>query len=107
MSPAIAAPVIALAAYRLWRLLALDELTRPLRARLFRTGPEGTRDPRFGSALYWLRCPWCSGTWLSALATLAADLLVDGGLEAPVLAGAAAAAMTGILGAHDPSAFSE
>lgn len=107
MSPIVAIPVVALASYRLWRLLALDVITLPIRVWLFCIDPEGEREPRFGSALYWLHCPWCSGTWLSALVTLAADRTIDGGLQAPVLVAAAAAALTGLLGAHDPDAFGE
>lgn len=107
MSPVVAIPVIALASYRLWRLLALDVITLQIRVWLFRIDPEGEREPRFGSALYWLHCPWCSGTWLTALVTLAADRTIDGGLQVPVLSAAAAAALTGLLGAYDPDAFGE
>lgn len=43
-----------LAGAGLWRLVAADTITEPLRIRLIR--PEGWWD-RF------LGCPWCSGTW--------------------------------------------
>lgn len=44
------------AAYRLWRLIAEDDITKPLRDKLQRTG--------------WARdlteCPWCLGSWIAA-----------------------------------------
>lgn len=50
------AALIALAAYRLWRLIAEDEITDPLRDRLL--GNE------WASKL--VECPWCLGAWVTA-----------------------------------------
>lgn len=54
------------AAYRVWRLLAVDTILDPVRDRLF---------PNHDS--YWsifLSCPWCAGFWVT-LAWWAAWLL--------------------------------
>ena len=46
--------LLAGAAYRCWLLLAVDDISAPLRTRL---------DERVSG---WLDCPWCAGAWLSA-----------------------------------------
>lgn len=86
------AVVIALASYRTWALIALDEITAPLRRPLAR------RD----NWLYrFVRCPWCLGFWITVGATALTDALVADGIPAPVLVGAAAAAGTALLGQRD------
>lgn len=63
--------VLALAAYRLWRLAALDSFAPLVWARDRAVGarfdeddyPAGARRPLLAE---WLTCPWCSGLWLSA-----------------------------------------
>jgi hypothetical protein len=52
--------VVGLVAYRVWRLLAVDELTATLRERL---GPR-TYD--------FVTCPWCFGFWATVAIGLAA-----------------------------------
>lgn len=53
--------LLALAAHRLWRLLAWDELTEPLRLRLVRYNK-----PRYRADLaHWIQCGWCLGFWVS------------------------------------------
>lgn len=64
--------LLSLAAYRLWRLLAEDDiLERPRRwfLRLPRTWNDGDAIPkkyRNEWALF-LTCPWCAGAWLSLI----------------------------------------
>jgi len=55
--------VLALAAYRLFRLLAWDTLTRPLRERWF--GPDDAEV--LAGYAYLVRCPWCLGAYVSVL----------------------------------------
>jgi len=59
-------PFLALAVYRVWRIIAVDQITGPIRARfLFRDGP----------AWQWIAdligCPWCLGWWLSGVGAVA------------------------------------
>lgn len=54
-----------LVTYRIWRLLAVDEITEPCRYWL------STRKGTFWAWLYkGLTCPWCFGLWLSAIVGL-------------------------------------
>lgn len=60
----IAAVLLSLATYRVWRIFAVDPITEPIRARfLFRDG------------LVWewvadlVTCPWCLGWWLAGVAS--------------------------------------
>jgi hypothetical protein len=67
--------LLALAAYRLWRLIGIDEITAPIRdrvtGRLWASG-EDTRWERYHPTLDKLiGCPWCLGAWVSLAATLA------------------------------------
>lgn len=94
-----AAALIAWAGYRIWALIALDEVSRKLRLRIF---DETRRWPRARRWLkLWWMCPWCAGSWIVIAITAATDLLVDGGLPAPVLVAIAAAAGTALLGGND------
>lgn len=67
--------LLGLAAYRVWRLLAQDDiLDRPRNwiLRLPRDWEEGKPIPRTyreGLGLF-LRCPWCAGAWVSAIVYL-------------------------------------
>lgn len=78
-----------LAAYRLWRLVALDTITAGIRDRL----PSRVVDP--------LTCPWCAGAWTSA-ALFVAIQAVEPFTSWPMLAVCAAAASTvvGLIGAN-------
>lgn len=73
--------LLALASYRLWRLLADDDITdRPRRwalnlGREWQPGddaPDGYRE-RWG---LFLTCPWCAGAWISGLVYLTWVLLL-------------------------------
>jgi len=60
----IALVPLTLATWRLWRIIAVDSITEPIRARfLFRDGPlwEWVADL--------VTCPWCLGYWLSGATT--------------------------------------
>lgn len=93
------AATIAWASYRVWALIALDEITRKIRLRVF---DETRRFPTFRKWLkLWWMCPWCAGSIITFGITLATDLLVDGGVPAPVLVALAAAAGTALLGGND------
>lgn len=83
--------VLMLAAYRLWRLLALDDLTRDVRERF------GARlHPRLEAAIY---CPWCLGFWCCVAVFGLASIWVS--LPLVVAQVAAASTVVGFLGAHD------
>lgn len=82
--------LMALAAYRAWRLLALDTiLDRPREALLERMGDK-TAD--------FISCPWCAGAWLSAgvLAVTAQFTSVP----LPFLQWAAVSALVGLIGSN-------
>lgn len=91
--------VIALASYRIWALIALDEITRPLRRRLF-TAVRSEKE-LFKWFKLWLMCPWCAGSWITAAVTVLADVFVTNGVPSPVLVGVAAATGTALLGGND------
>lgn len=94
-----AAVLIAWGSYRAWAVIALDEISRKIRQRVF---DETKRFPTFRKWLkLWWMCPWCAGTWITVGITILTDRLVDGGLPAPVLVAVAAAAGTALLGGND------
>jgi len=87
--------VIAMAAYRVWALLALDTITKRPRKALF---TEARSDRRLYAWLkLFLKCPWCAGFWITALITIAIRRRVP----APYLVLWAAAAGTALLGGND------
>lgn len=58
----LALPLLTLASYRAWRLVALDTITEPIRSWvIFRDGPFW----EWFSAL--ITCPWCAGFHISVL----------------------------------------
>ena len=93
------AATIAWASYRVWALIALDEITRKIRLGVF------DETKRFSTFRKWLKlwwmCPWCSGAWITFAVTAATDILVRTGVPAPVLVALAAAAGTALLGGND------
>ena len=88
------AVLIAFASYRLWAFIALDTITRSIRVKLFKNG-------RHRWLKEWWTCPWCAGSWITAGVTWLTDIVVDGGVIAPVLVGIAAASGTALLGGND------
>lgn len=93
------AVTIAWASYRVWALIALDTLTIGIRRRIFTEVDESRRVRKW--LKLWLKCPWCAGAWVTIAVTVATDVIVDGGIPAPVLVGAAACAGTALLGGND------
>jgi hypothetical protein len=80
--------LIGAASYRLWRLIAVDAITEPLRDRWL---------PHLSE--WWdslVTCPWCLGSWIAFGVTWATDAVV--GLPVPFLVGLAAAVVVGVLG---------
>ncbi len=55
------ATLLALAAYRCWRLLGWDDITEPARLWAVRFGKDGYR----AKLAAFLQCGWCLGTWLA------------------------------------------
>lgn len=53
--------VLGLAAWRVWHLLALDDVTAPIRGRLVRKG-NGQQRKRLEE---WIECPYCLGFWIA------------------------------------------
>lgn len=80
--------LIALAAFRLWRLAALDGITETPRERVYTHTPAWVEDL--------VQCPHCLGSWLAFGVTWLTDATI--GLEAPVLVALAAAALVGFIG---------
>lgn len=64
------AALLALAAYRAFRLAAWDDITEPLRLRLVRYGRKDYRE-RLAT---FIQCPYCLGAWI-AIAWWAAWML--------------------------------
>ena len=57
------AVLLGLAVYRVWRIIALDSITEPLRAPLI-----ARTDQRvWGWVWDLLSCPWCIGFWLNGV----------------------------------------
>ncbi len=74
--------ILGLVSYRIWRLIAVDDLTAPVR-------PSG----RVGS---FLACAWCAGFWITIGVTALVWWLW--GLENVWLAGGVATVIVGWLG---------
>lgn len=102
-------PLLALAAFRVWRLVAEDDLTDRPRRWLLRLGDQWREDGdpvpddyRAGLAAF-LVCPWCLGFWLAAgwwLAWLATDEWATG-LAVPFAMSAAVGIVRGRLDPPD------
>lgn len=93
----LTALLIGVAGFRLWRIIARDTITEPLRAPLIKHS-----DNRM---MAWLLdlilCPWCAGFWITGLLTIAVDLHYRWpGIE-PILVWFAASAVCGFLGRAD------
>jgi hypothetical protein len=113
--------ITALSVYRLWRLVARDAITQRWREQIYnRWPPDAARahgimrwSPDLRESVYSARpvsrprpkvswfakavdCPWCSGAWLCAVATLAVD--ASFGVVWPLAWWAALSAAVGLLG---------
>jgi len=86
--------ILTLAAYRLWRLLALDSLTaRPRDAILDRDGPV------WGWLADGVYCPWCLGFWC-CVAVFGGTHALATPLALWPLQAAGASTLVGLIGAH-------
>lgn len=99
--------LLALACYRVTRLVTMDKITEPIFDRL-RFGLErrwyekhdGGSDTHFNSKLaFMLSCPWCIGFWVSGAGTLLVSLAY--GLDYPILTWFALSTVVGFLGRFD------
>lgn len=57
--------VLALASYRITRLLIQDEILSPIRDKIWNKWP-----PETNKITYLLTCYWCLGAWISAIVTV-------------------------------------
>lgn len=55
--------ILALAAYRVTRMITHDTIFNRLRERIWRVSPP--EKERLG---YWITCEWCSGVWVASTA---------------------------------------
>lgn len=62
------AVVLALATFRITRLIGWDDLTAPFRGWVVGWSENGDHERQWAFAL--LSCPWCVGWWVSLLAAL-------------------------------------
>lgn len=76
--------LLTLAAYRLWRFVARDDLTVGLRMRV----PDRVAEP--------LVCPWCAGTWIAVGTIAVARQRHD--VQMPAVQAAASCAVVGLIG---------
>lgn len=80
--------LLALASFRIWRLLGRDDITA------------FARQPLPEIVLKGLTCPWCLGSWLAFAAVFVVDRWFVP-LTLPVLWGLGTAAVVGFLGEID------
>lgn len=100
--------LLALACYRVTRLVTTDKITEPLfdwlrfgleRRWYAKHGPVGS-DTHFNSKLaFLLSCPWCLGFWVSGVGTLLVSLAY--GLDYSILTWLAVSTVVGFLGRFD------
>ena len=100
--------LLALACYRVTRLVTTDKITEPIFDRLrfglerrwyAKHGPVGS-DTHFNSKLaFMLSCPWCLGFWVSGAGTLLVSLAY--GLDYPIITSFAMSTVIGFLGRFD------
>lgn len=99
MSLVVETLIVALVAYRLWRLLAIDDISLPIRKRLEEVAGRYwvRRRTRIADrALEMIECPWCLGSWI-ALGVAFGAWAVGWTTSAPLLVGLAAAVLVGLL----------
>ena len=59
-------PPLALAVYRVWRIIAVDQITEPIRNLFI-----WNNTPLWNWITDLVTCPWCLGWWLSGAASVA------------------------------------
>jgi len=80
--------IVALATYRLTRLVTADKITEALRSRAFRRQSNWLG--------YLVTCDWCLSVWVAPLPTVAAVLWPDNRVVLVGLVALAASALTGL-----------
>ncbi len=85
--------ILALASYRLARLMVEDEITAPVRERIWKRYP-----PETTKVGYLFTCYWCSGIWSASALQL--SRIIAPKTTRVVEAGLAAAAVAGLLAAQ-------
>jgi hypothetical protein len=111
---------LALASYRLTRIVTLDLFTQPWREQVFNRWPPdddrahwrwvpelralAKRDPKVPAPrVHWLgqlvECPWCCGWWISGLVVAAAAAV--GSVPLPLLTWPAVSTLVGLTGEVD------
>lgn len=93
----LAALLIGVAGFRLWRLAARDQITEPLRAPII---ARSDRQP-FTWLLDLLLCPWCAGWWITGAGSLVLGLHQHWDPVEGVLVWLASSAVCGFLGRAD------
>lgn len=88
--------VAGFAAYRVWRLVAVDTITAPLRDRMLVAGSDGTDWRAWVAEL--LACPWCSGWWIAGVVDLAGWVASGAAWPGPVVAAGVWAATSTVVG---------
>lgn len=100
--------LLALACYRVTRLVTTDKITEPifdkirfgLERRWHQKHDEPGSATHFNSKLaFMLSCPWCLGFWISGVGTLLVSLAY--GLDYPLLTWFALSTVIGFLGRID------
>lgn len=87
---------LALASYRLWRILGKDSITEPIRAHLDRSARENTRWAVWMADL--IECPWCLGFWIAG--AVVANLWPWDTLAELAVAWLAVSCLVGLIGAR-------
>lgn len=87
--------VAGLVAYRVWRAVAVDDVTAAIRRPL--EDRAGT-SPRVDAVLHWLGCPWCAGFWFAGAVAVALIAWQGAGAVRAVIVWAGAATIVGLLG---------
>ena len=89
----LAVVLVCLATYRVTRLLTADSFPPLARAR------DAVED-RWGDEswqAYLAHCPWCVSVYVAGVLTALAALLLDDGIQAPLLVWPTASAFTGLV----------
>lgn len=107
MSEFLLLVLLALASYRVTRIVTTDKITERFFDRIrfglerrWQEKNDGGSDTHFNSGLaYMLSCPWCLGFWVSGAGTLLVSLVY--GLDYPILTWLAVSTIVGFLGSID------
>lgn len=92
----LAAVLVGAAGYRAWRIVGLDSITEPLRARLL------DREGRVATFITDLiLCPWCLGWWICGVLSAMVVLALGWTPLAFILLWLASSTVCGFLGGRD------